>query len=107
MSRTQGSGTPWWIPVIGLKQAVLKRINLQSWGGVGWVGRRLPPLYNSEAFLGWAPATPSFFVYRSPVWLCAVPLFALSSCRRHAKISLWLWGICWFLRWGQQGAPER
>ena len=29
-----------------------------------------PPSYNSEGFLGWAPATPSFFVFRSPAWLC-------------------------------------
>ena len=30
-----------------------------------------PPSYNSERFLGWAPATPSFFGHRSLVWLFA------------------------------------
>ena len=30
-----------------------------------------PPPYNSEGFLGWAPATPSFFGHRSLVWLVA------------------------------------
>ena len=48
-----------------------------------WVGLRLwtppplvipragpPPSYNSEGFLGWAPATPSFLV-----WLCAIAPF--------------------------------
>ena len=29
------------------------------------------PSYNSEGFLGWAPATPSFFAHRSLVWLFA------------------------------------
>ena len=40
----------------------------------GWVGLKLwtpPPSYNSEGFLGWAPATPSFFGHRSLVWLFA------------------------------------
>ena len=43
-------------------------------GGFGWVGLKLwtpPPSYSSEGFLGWAPATPSFFGHRSPVWLFA------------------------------------
>ena len=30
-----------------------------------------PPCYKSEGFLGWAPATPSFFGHRSLVWLVA------------------------------------
>ena len=30
-----------------------------------------PPSYNSAGFLGWAPATPSFFGHRSLVWLFA------------------------------------
>ena len=30
-----------------------------------------PPSYNSEGFLGWAPATPSFIGHRSLVWLFA------------------------------------
>ena len=29
------------------------------------------PSYNSEGFLSWAPATPSFFGHRSLVWLFA------------------------------------
>ena len=33
------------------------------------------PSYNSEGFLGWAPATPSFFGHRSLVWLFAGALF--------------------------------
>ena len=49
-------------------------------GGLGgWVFSRVggskaldpPPSYNSEGFLGWAPATPSFFGHRSLVWLFA------------------------------------
>ena len=49
-------------------------------GGLGgWVFSRVggskaldpPPSYNSEGFLGWAPATPSFFCHRSLVWLFA------------------------------------
>ena len=58
----------------------------------GWVDLRLwtpPPPYNSEGFLGWAPATPSFFVLRSLVWLL-LPLCALAFSRHHAEISLWL-----------------
>ena len=61
-------------------QASFIRAILQ-WGGVwvggssaGWVGLKLwtpPPSYNSEGFLGWAPATPSFFGHRSLVWLFA------------------------------------
>ena len=30
-----------------------------------------PPPYNSEGFLGWALATPSFFGHRSLLWLFA------------------------------------
>ena len=40
----------------------------------GWVGLKLwtpPPSYNFEGFLGWAPATLSFFGHRSLVWLFA------------------------------------
>ena len=33
------------------------------------------PSYNSEGFLGWAPAIPSFFAHRSLVWLFARALF--------------------------------
>ena len=49
-------------------------------GGLGgWVFSRVggskaldpPPSYNYEGFLGWAPATPSFFGHRSLVWLFA------------------------------------
>ena len=44
-----------------------------SGGGLqpgGWVySSGPPPPYNSEGFLGWAPATPSFFAHRSLVWL--------------------------------------
>ena len=65
----------------GGDQASFIRIKLQ-WGGgswvggssAGWVGLKLwtpPPSYNSEGFLGWAPATPSFFGHRSLVWLFA------------------------------------
>ena len=53
-------------------------------GGLGgWVFSRVGgskaldahPSYNSEGFLGWAPATPSFFGHRSLVWLFAGALF--------------------------------
>ena len=39
----------------------------------GWVGVKLwtPSPLHSEGFLGWAPATPSFFAHRSFVWLSA------------------------------------
>ena len=65
----------------------------------GWVGVKLwtPPLFNSEGFLGWAPATPSFFAHRSLVWLFAGAPSGLSLCRHHAKTSLWLWGVRWIL----------
>ena len=56
-----------------------------------------PPRYNSEGFLGWAPATPSFLVIGALSGCLLVPLSALSLCRHHAKISLWLWGIRWIL----------
>ena len=55
-------------------QASFIRAILQWGGGSGWVGLKLwtpPPSYNSEGFLGWAPATPSFFGHRSLVWLFA------------------------------------
>ena len=55
-------------------QASFIRIKLQWGGGSGWVGLKLwtpHPSYNSEGFLGWAPATPSFFCHRSLVWLFA------------------------------------
>ena len=73
----------------------------------GWVGLKLwtPPSYNSKGFLGWAPATPSFFAGALSGCLL-VPLSTLSLCRHHAKISLWLWGIRWILRTAQKGAPE-
>ena len=65
----------------------------------GWVGLRLwtpPPSQNySEGFLGWAPATPSFFVFKSLVWLCAVAPFRFvlvqapcsTHCTQHSVIS--------------------
>ena len=42
----------------------------------GWVSSRVDgckarPPYNSEGFLGWAPATPSFFAHRSLIGLFA------------------------------------
>ena len=44
-------------------------------GGSMALGPPPPPPYNSEGFLGWSSATPSFLVYRSLVWLCAVAPF--------------------------------
>ena len=57
----------------GSAQDALKIINLQREGrGVRmWVFWNPPPPYNSKGFVGWAPATPSFLVYRSLVKLCA------------------------------------
>ena len=59
-------------------QASFIRISCNGGGSGGgasarWVGLKLwtPPSYNSKGFLGWAPATPSFFGHRSPVWLVA------------------------------------
>ena len=61
-------------------QASFIRIKLQWRGGLGGgVFSRVggskaldpPTSYNSEGFLGWAPATPSFFGHRSLVWLFA------------------------------------
>ena len=60
---------------VSLNQALFIRIKLQcgGGGGSGWVGLKLwtPPSYNSEGFLGWAPATRSFFGHRGLVWLVA------------------------------------
>ena len=65
-------------------QASFIRAILQGVGGLGgWVFSRVGgskgldphPCYNSEGFLGWAPATPSFFGHRSLVWLFAGALF--------------------------------
>ena len=41
--------------------------------------------YNSEGFLGWAPATPSFLVTGALSSCLLVPLSALSLCR---------WQVC-------------
>ena len=46
----------------------------------GWVALRLRtplPSYDSQRFLGWAPATPSFFFFKKPclvVWCCPFSL---------------------------------
>ena len=45
-----------------------------SWVG-GSKGLDPHPSYHSEGFLGWAPATPSFYGHRSLVWLFAGALF--------------------------------
>ena len=59
---------------------VYKSYFARGGGGLGgWVFSRVGgskalnphPSYNSEGFLGWAPATPSFFGHRSLVWLFA------------------------------------
>ena len=62
----------------GGRQASFIRAILQGGGGV-WVGGSKAldphPCYNFEGFLGWAPATPSFFGHRSLVLLFASALF--------------------------------
>ena len=69
-------------------------------GGFSWVGGSKaldPPLYNSEGFLvGLLP--PLLSLVRGALCGCLLmPLSTLSSCRHHAEISLWLWGIRWIL----------
>ena len=52
------------------------------------------PFYNSEGFLGWARATPSFFAHRSLVWLFAGAPFRfvvvqapyIANSIKHSKI---------------------
>ena len=86
---------------IAVGQASFIRAILQGRGGLGgWVFSRVGgskaldphPSYNSEGFLGWAPATPSFFGQEALSGCLLVPFSALSLCR---------WWVCrWqFFRW--------
>ena len=89
-----------WRPALGVRGTVAgHRLGALEGGGrvppsnasLLWT----PPLCTSEGFLGWGPATPSY-VFRRPVWLCAVAPSALCPSAGTER-SLWFWGICWFL----------
>ena len=85
-------------------------MKLHGGRGSGWVGLKLwippPPSYNYEiSWVGLLPPLSSLLTGASSGCLL-VPLWASSLCRRHAKVSLWLWGIQWILWTGHKGAPE-
>ena len=84
----------------GLAQAMFMRANSQ-WGGGVWVGGSkaldLPSFVIPRvSWVGLLPPLLSLLTGALSGCLL-VPLSALSLCRHHAKISLWLWGVRWIL----------